>query len=1185
MLKDIRMHLEKDEDAQTEIENQSSLYIKQNHKKNVSAFARHIPSLVGDIQDTNTQNIAFFLNQNSQFNIVDYGAGRAFYGLDPDREVKKQFDVFTQHAPYVDINRSISESTDQNLESGESLDPLTSLASYQKYQTYKALPTEVNLLIVFGIGLAKHLLLLVEQHKINHLVIYEPERQYFQCSAAVAQWQDILDIADKKGTSIYFQLEKDGRDLISDIEELKAHFSINEFYFYKHYNHPIFDAIELDLKNKPWSRIIKDGFSYQYANYIQSLPHWTQSISVEDYSSVDPNNDDVFQKNLTAFKYYFPDIHEEFKNYQPKNWLPIKAADGEINIIQKETLIAYYGNSPKKESILNYEHFSQYPNKDGLVLGYTGTKLKQYLHYQLVASTEKLLKEVEEDVGDLPETLKSLIIFGVGLGYQIEHLLSEKKVEKLFLCEPNRDFFYASLFATDWAGILEKVDKAEGRLYINVGDDGSNLFRDLLRQFYAVGPYILANTYFYQCYYNSELVKAVAQLREQLQIVISMGEYYDHARYGIAHTTETINRHYPFLAKNPEKLISFNEKNVPIFLVGNGPSLDSLIEVIKEWRDQAIVVSCGTALMPLYKNGITPDYHAEIELNRSTYDWCCRVGDFEYLKNITLLSCNGIHPDTCDLFKDVLIAFKDGESSTVSALEILGADNFEELQYAFPTVSNFAINLFTKIGFNQIYLMGVDLGFVDNKNHHSKQSGYYQENGKEMFDYAAKNNTSIVIPGNFRPTVFTKQEFKVSKAIIEETLASQKVDCFNCSDGARVIGSIPLKGDLILLTNSHTDKTNALRSLRHNVFKDADPEQNYQDRFNAKFQAEVLKNELTVFIEKSQQSITCIEDVERLIEEQKTLLFTSYQHGKSLLFYLLYGTVNYINATFTKCLNTPDHLNLCQQVLEEWLSTLQTIKGDFIDDPKAFDFCSSLTSQRETVLLRKAAAKLTASIYTEDQHNSFTYFECMVNSIFSFGEEDNPDTATECGKVWLDLIDYKCSYSLLHDSNNLIRLNVPLQSFQYLDEQLNNEPHLSYFFWLGNLDGNKESLFNGEHPLVHIRRCTFLPKFLLNSHKVKLFLPKYQFCNSTLPQKKLYLSCLIKSLSNVKGYVEYTDYIAIPKDSFSLEDIECDVVGNRGRIRRHSVTLESLLWNDFSEIQAINVLDAIQYGKSWVTPQ
>ena len=120
----------------------------------------------------------------------------------------------------------------------------------------------------------------------------------------------------------------------------------------------------------------------------------------------------------------------------------------------------------------------------------------------------------------------------------------------LFICEPNKDFFYASLYAIDWHNIIKSFDEGKKRLYLNIGDDGSNLTNDLLVQFQSVGPYVLANTYFYQTYVNEKLTDSVAQLREQLLVMIAMGDYFDNAKYGIAHTRWALESDVPFLLSN-----------------------------------------------------------------------------------------------------------------------------------------------------------------------------------------------------------------------------------------------------------------------------------------------------------------------------------------------------------------------------------------------------------------------------------------------------------------------------------------------------------------------------------------------------------------------------------------------------------------------------------------------------------
>jgi len=214
----------------------------------------------------------------------------------------------------------------------------------------------------------------------------------------------------------------------------------------------------------------------------------------------------------------------------------------------------------------------------------------------LVTECEKVLQGFEEESGQLPEKVKSTIFFGLAAGYDFEYFVENFDIEKLFICEPNKDFFYASLYSVDWAKILDYFNKKERRLYLNIGDDGSNLINDLLVQFQSIGPYVLANSYFYQSYYNQGLVTAVSQLREQLQVIIAMGDYLDNAKYGLSHTHSAIKHHMPLMRYKPSTYLESIHKEVPVFIVGNGPSLDDLIPLIKEEADAAIIVSCGTAL-------------------------------------------------------------------------------------------------------------------------------------------------------------------------------------------------------------------------------------------------------------------------------------------------------------------------------------------------------------------------------------------------------------------------------------------------------------------------------------------------------------------------------------------------------------------------------------------------------------
>ena len=154
-------------------------------------------------------------------------------------------------------------------------------------------------------------------------------------------------------------------------------------------------------------------------------------------------------------------------------------------------------------------------------------------------------------------------------------------------------------------------------------------------------------------------------MREELRLIVAMGDYFEHSRYGVAHTKWALENNVRFLSSLNDKNRHRRLHDVPVFVVGNGPSLDGLLPLLHEQKDNVIVISCGTALQALHKNGIVPDFHAEVEQNRTTFDWSTRIEDPEYLKKIRLISCNGLHPDTISLYKDSYIAFKTGEAASL----------------------------------------------------------------------------------------------------------------------------------------------------------------------------------------------------------------------------------------------------------------------------------------------------------------------------------------------------------------------------------------------------------------------------------------------------------------------------------------------------------------------------------------
>lgn len=961
MLKNILFHLDEDETSQSQIEEAAAPDIQEALRQNLNAFQRYIPTIYHQLTQKTEHTSAIFCNKNSELNIVDQKSARVLYGAHPRAEIDSQLDYFLANAFRYDLSdcAPAPSATASTLNS-----PLA-----DKMANASPLPPKASVVVVLGVGLGYHIQGLLEQVDIDHLIIYEPNVSYLRCSVSAMSWQHCLQLAKRKNTAIYFQLSKDGRDIARDIQELSEHENIDHFYLYKHYNHPVFNQIADALSRLNWPDFQQWALNIKKLDDVDNqVPFWTETTRLSQWSEA--NLDETrLQKNLKAFEHYYPDIFKEFKHYEPKTWRPLANADGQVNIFHVEAATPLYSNHPEAQCQQSIDGFSARPNKDGLVLGYKGRKLKRYLHYQLVEDVSTVLSGLEESHGSLPDDIKSMIVFGLGVGYQLPYLLASHTVQKLFICEPNRDYFYASLYAIDWESVLKTIDDADGRLYINIGDDGSHLISDLLTQFHSIGPYVLANTYFYQGYYNPILVSAVAKLREQLQVIIAMGDYFDHSKYCISHNRWALENQVPFLRQNAPACFTREQHEVPVFIVGNGPSLDGLLEIVKQEQDNAIIISCGTALQTLHRHNIVPDFHAEIEANRSTYDWAVRVDDPDYLKKVTLISCNGVHPDTCKLYKDTKLAFKQGESATVSVTEVFKDHPFALLAFAYPTVSNFVSDFVTSLGFSQIYLFGVDMGFVDEKYHHSKGSGYYHQNGKEAYNYAGDNDTSLLIEGNFRPYVKTKYEFKVAKTVMEETFSHRRGDIYNLNDGAKIAHTTPLSKDDVLIISLPELKQQTLDVIHQKAFLPFDASE-FLPQFHKRYQHDALVEELDAFTRVLAKPVTTRVQAEHMINEQREFLVSSFMRKKSMLFFYMNGTLNFINSALSKTLNVDDDekcLQAFNTMMEHWKVSFADIAGVLSNDEKGTDFIASFISQRRNLCLKRYAEACGVTFVCKDE--------------------------------------------------------------------------------------------------------------------------------------------------------------------------------------------------------------------------
>ena len=933
--------IQQDPSQQQFLEQQLAKLITQNKTLSFNAFTSFCQGLLPLLQqDLTAPRFSVFCNHLGHAGVIDRLNNSSVYQSQPQTEAQAEVADFIGAAPFITLASPLSTSAP---------DADKTLAAWPT----EALPAQADVVLMFGLGLGQQLVPLLTQANIRCLVIYEPDASMLHCSVQAINWQDVFTAAAASNTLISLQIGQDASNIASDLQELCQYLpQLDKLYLYRHFSYPVMDEVIAGLFSHSGDKTQLLKLGRQYLGYQQAndyLPvRFNGVLGNKRYLLAGQTKTERFVQNLAAFEHYYPAIASEMRNFSPRHWYLVTDNQGSLNLWHsKRNALLNYDAQQEAEAVV--AQFLHQPAKDDVILGQkVPWKFRHYVHYKAIAKLQPLFSQIAQQHHTVPQQLASLILFGIGQGAFLTELLNRRDISNLYLCEPNVEHFYASLFTLDWQALLAQTEQAGRRIYLNIGGDGTEYFHDLMQQFYSVGAFTIANTYLLQSSYTPSLSQAIKKLKSQLGVVLTIGDYYDHARFGISHSFKSLELGHHWLKADRNSYYQHKATQLPVFVVGNGPSLDQCADYIKEHRDNVIVVSCGTALKPLYQLGITPDFHAEVEQNRSTYRWITQTNDAAYLKRIKLISVNGIHPDTSELFEKTYLALKEGEASTTLLNhKINQTQHFAILNFAYPTVSNLAINWLLQAGFKQLYLLGVDLGYVDVTNHHSRLSGYYKPDGSQLYDYSKVHGDNLTVVGNFRPAVQTKIEFDVARQVIEQTVKafSGQAEVYNCSDGAYIQGAVPLQPGQILTFKP----TDSIPDLLADFLQHSCPMLDMASQasaFKQLYRADALNETIDIWCRLLKQPVTDYDSAKTCIERQWTLFKQQAAIPGSMVFYLLYGSTSYFLSLMTKLLpsiaiteegSCKEALHKFNEIISVWRCYLMDVVTDFSLEPLKID--------------------------------------------------------------------------------------------------------------------------------------------------------------------------------------------------------------------------------------------------------
>lgn len=625
----------------------------------------------------------------------------------------------------------------------------------------------------------------------------------------------------------------------------------------------------------------------------------------------------TYQANLIFFEKEFPHVYAELLKHEPV--IPFSIGeDGNIGVKDKfrEGSAAYFRELGKQQ----FSFFDDPKARVRVVtrFGYLQDEKCAAPHgdnpgffcpiepehrFALIRKFKELCPTPEDrnaspDFGD--KAIPIVIAFGVGFGHDIQLIVENYTLQHLILVEHDIGDLDLSLYFLDYASLFHQFKYRGGKyLTILTAADTSELTHDVLMAIRGHWPpYFVRGAALHYNDYRSEEIKEIStKLSNGISQLFSGWGFFDDETLSLLNSAQNIERHIPLCVR--EEKATYD--NSIAFLVGSGPSLDHLWPLVEKYRDRVVLICCGSAISVFMKKGIKPDFYIEIERGDFTYDFMAEPRLQEFVKDIPLLFLPVIPPGCFSFSEKPMMILKQVDGGT-QAIDI---ENRYPRFSTGPTVTNAGTDFALRMGFSEVYLLGVDVGYPKDGPHHSKLSYYYDEKhatdivASIVKDTDAAMKLTTGVPGNFDDEVDSTSIFISTRDTIAYSIRVYGDDkkVFNLNNGAAIKGAEPLHPEDIDITSRATDRQQSLARIAACFSTDYPIDMTRNLAFLAEQMEAVHADVSDIFA----RPISCKMDVCDILSDLNFYLFAK-KHQVSAAFPMLRGSLYHLCNIFYDCL-------------------------------------------------------------------------------------------------------------------------------------------------------------------------------------------------------------------------------------------------------------------------------------------
>ncbi|MDQ0285624.1 hypothetical protein J2Z49_000728 [Desulfofundulus luciae] len=435
----------------------------------------------------------------------------------------------------------------------------------------------------------------------------------------------------------------------------------------------------------------------------------------------------LFRKNLAWLKRYNQALYRKMKKVEPRNTFLVRNNRGEYNLIKAVGGV-------------------QYP---------------LYSNYDVAEQCSFWVKETRRAIAGK----KFIVLFGMGLGYELDALLQDEQLPAMVIVEPDEEVFYYLLHFFD----LSQVEKCS--VYF-IQDDRQEeiekLLSEVIKQEQSINfSFCPLAGYVYP--FREQIQKLKQAIKEKINFVlVSVVTTLAHDRQWFQNYILNLKQ---VAGSVPVEKFAGELAGTPAVLVGAGPSLEYDIDVLREMGGRALIVPVGSAFSILEHHGIKG--HAVGAIDGSYAE----AKIFERNK----------HNREIALFYSLMVNYKVlplfGESKFFFALHSFDEYIYRRLGQPFvkiaagASVSISLLDILAKLGCNPIVMTGQDFCYPDKKKY-ARGAIYFGEVDEE----ALQARGGIKTKNKVGQDVYTTRAMLAMRAAVERIIESYpEITFYNCS--------------------------------------------------------------------------------------------------------------------------------------------------------------------------------------------------------------------------------------------------------------------------------------------------------------------------------------------------------------------------------------------------------------------